>query len=88
MRRNPPRDPHPWLIADHVPGKCPKGDKIRWRTSLDAALALGRLRSAVNSTERREKSWYRCPTCGSYHTTSLPKSPVPWPCKSAIAEVD
>jgi hypothetical protein len=58
-------------------GKCPTG-KIRYRTAIDAAVALGRARAArpvKGRDEVVEQRHYPCPLCRGHHLTSKPKAP-------------
>lgn len=49
--------------------KCKTTGKIRWRSQVDAAMALGAARMRILRT-KREKRHYRCPYCHSWHLTS------------------
>lgn len=49
-------------------GRC---RKIRYRTMLDAKMALARTRSATASKRRNERRAYHCPDCHGWHLTSL-----------------
>ncbi len=51
---------------------CPPTGKIRYRTHLDAKLAL--LRTSRNQDSRRPKDesrTYACPECRGWHLTAL-----------------
>lgn len=55
-------------------GSCPTG-KIRYKTAIDAGIALGRAQSARAVKGRDqvvEQRHYRCPTCQGHHLTSKP----------------
>lgn len=54
---------------------CPK---IRYRTRLDAQLALARcaLGESRGNARRQEVRTYRCPRCGGWHLTSMERRPA------------
>lgn len=55
-------------------GSCPTG-KIRYRSAIDAGIALGRApagRVVKGRDDKVEKRHYRCPTCHGHHLTSQP----------------
>lgn len=51
-------------------GKCKSTGKIKWRSSMDAALALGSARKGI-LRPKLEDHHYRCPHCNYWHLTSM-----------------
>jgi L-rhamnose isomerase len=51
--------------------KCKSGKK-RYRTSVDAMLALVRIQNQrpIDELDRYEKNWYPCECCDGFHLTS------------------
>lgn len=48
--------------------KCGASGKIKYRTALDAKIALANTQKA-RSPKREEVRFYRCPNCGCFHLT-------------------
>lgn len=59
-------------------GKCAATGKLRYRSQIDAGIALGRAIQArtVAGNEHVECRTYRCPSCGDWHLTSKPQRPA------------
>lgn len=52
------------------------GDKRRFRSKLDAQMALARIRGRTeNESHDIPTRAYRCPHCKGWHLTSQPKDP-------------
>ena len=51
-------------------GKCAKNGKLRYRSELDAKLALLDCSGRRASSRREEKAVYQCPFCRGWHLTS------------------
>lgn len=49
--------------------KCAKTKKVRYRTLLDAKMALAKTYTS-NKPTRNEKRYYLCPFCKGFHLTS------------------
>lgn len=49
--------------------RCAKSGKVRYRTSLDAKIALAKTHRS-RKPKRDEKRYYRCPYCDGWHLTS------------------
>lgn len=49
--------------------RCAKSGKVRYRTLLDAKIALADTHRNPKS-KRDEKRYYRCPYCDGWHLTS------------------
>ncbi len=67
MRRKP-------LQVQKTKRKCNKSGKIKWRTQIDALMAMSnihayKMRSSTKPTEIRA---YQCPDCGYWHNTHQP----------------
>lgn len=45
-------------------------DKVRYRTKLDAKIALVKVQIKRDAETRHERSIYRCPSCLGWHLTS------------------
>lgn len=57
-----------WAVC-HV--RCPSR-KRRYRTSVDAMLALNRIQGQrdIDNLEKHERHWYPCTNCDGFHLTS------------------
>lgn len=63
MRRKP-------LRVDKTKRKCRRSGKIKWRTELDAKLAMANIDYKMRAaTKEKEIRAYRCPFCDYWHLT-------------------
>lgn len=63
MRRKP-------LKVDKTKHKCGRTNKVKWRTELDARMAIANIEFKMRaSTKNKEVRAYLCPFCNFWHLT-------------------
>lgn len=61
------------LKVNKTKHKCHKTGKVKWRTELDARMALANIDYKMRaSTKNKEQRPYRCPFCEYWHLTHQP----------------